>query len=262
MVRSLPVVRRHILASSDFRLLTGMDEARQLSRQSAGWLSDRTAARQDRAYSRLVAAMKRGTPRVDLAIAAEAVAATDITNVQVIEVGCGGGYYSEIFTHLLEGKVQYSGTDYSEPTIRRARRRYPSLPFCVGDATGLPFADRTFDVVFDGAALMHILEYETAIREAARVASRYCIFHGVPTFEGHRTTYLRKYAYGAPVIEIVFCEDEFISICESAGLQLVRQWTGLPYDVSHVTGYRSRAETFLFARVDRPRTRPAQQRHA
>jgi ubiquinone/menaquinone biosynthesis C-methylase UbiE len=246
------------LASSDFRVLTGIDEARQLCGQSVGWLSDRTALRQDRAYDRLVAAMKRGKPRVDLAVAAEAVAATEITNVRVIEVGCGGGYYSEIFAHLLQGKVQYSGADYSEATIRRARRRYPSLPFCVGDATGLPFADATFDIAFNGAALMHILEYETAIREAARVSSQYCIFHSVPISKGHRTTYLHKYAYGAPVIEIVFCEEELISMCKSLGLHLIRRWTGLPYDVSHVTGSRSWAETFLFVRANRGPMRPAQ----
>ena len=51
---------------------------------------------------------------------------------------------------------------------------------------------------------MHIIDYQAAIREAARVAGRYCILHTVPVFDDHRTTYLSKFAYGAPVVEIVF----------------------------------------------------------
>ena len=51
---------------------------------------------------------------------------------------------------------------------------------------------------------MHIIDYRAAIREATRVAARYCIFHSVPVFDDHQTTFLSKYAYGAPVVEIVF----------------------------------------------------------
>lgn len=234
-------------------MLKGIDEARRLSGQSAGWLSGRTVSRQDRAFRRLIQEMKRGQPRIDIAVGVEAVAATEIKNARLLEVGCGGGYYSEAFSHLLADNLQYSGADYSETTIKRARSHYPSLRFCVADAASLPFADSTFDIVFNGAALMHIIDYDAAIREAARVSSGFCVFHSVPIFRGHQTTYLRKYAYGAPVIEIVFCEEELVSICKSAGLRLVQQWTGLPYDVSHTTGHSSWAETFLFAVTEVPR---------
>jgi SAM-dependent methyltransferase len=257
-------VRRHALASADYRVLNGPDEARLRSGESAGWLSYRTALRQDRAFRRLIKATKRGQARIDIAIAAEAVAATEITNARLIEVGCGGGYYSEAFDHLLPDKLQYTGADYSEASIRCAKRHYQMSSFCVADATRLPFADSAFDIVFNGAALMHMVDHEAAICEAARISCGYCIFHNVPIFRGHQTTYLRKYAYGAPVIEIVFCEEELISMCKSAGLHLVRQWTGLPYDVSHATGHASCAETFLFAAADRPGSIPqsAESRHS
>ena len=61
---------------------------------------------------------------------------------------------------------------------------------------------------------MHIVDYQAAIREAARVAARYCIFHSVPVFDDHPTTFLSKYAYGAPVVEVVFGEAELMKLCQ------------------------------------------------
>ena len=53
----------------------------------------------------------------------------------------------------------------------------------------------------------------------------------MPVFDDHRTTYLSKYAYGAPVVEIVFGKQELMSLCQDAGLRLEREWPGIPYDV-------------------------------
>ena len=96
---------------------------------------------------------------------------------------------------------------------------------------------------------MHIIGYEAAIREAARVANRFCILHTVPVFDDHPTTYLSKYAYGAPVVEIVFGKRELMSLCRDAGLRLQREWSCIPYDVSEVTGHHSTTETYLFAKA-------------
>jgi SAM-dependent methyltransferase len=195
----------------------------------------------------LIDAMKRGEVRLDFEVAAEAIATTGITNSRLLEVGCGSGYYSEVFAALLPGGVQYTGIDYSNAMIARARARYPSNAFAVADATRLPYAGRTFDIVFNGVSLMHIVDYQGAIREAARVASHYCIFHTVPVFADYRTTFLRKYAYGAPVVEAVFNKHELMSLCEDAGLRLEREWPCIPYDVHEVTGHHSVTETYLFA---------------
>ena len=247
IVKATPVLRRQLLYSTDYRVLDGVDEAKGATATSGGWLAARTVTRQERAYQGLIAAMKRGEPRLDFKVAAEAVDATGITNPRVLEVGCGSGYYSEVLATLLPGNVQYTGIDYSDAMIARARTRYPAAAFEVADATRLPYADNAFDVVFNGVSLMHIIDYQAAIREAARVASRYCIFHTVPVFDDYSTTYLQKYAYGAPVVEIVFSKREFMSLCGAAGLRLDREWPGIPYDVHEVTGHHSRTETYLFA---------------
>ena len=249
IVKATPILRRRFMYSSDYRLLSGPEEARAIAASSGGWFAGRTVLRQERAYDGLISAMKRGEPRLDFTVAAEAVDATGIASPSLLEVGCGSGYYSDVFATLLPGRISYSGVDYSDAMIARARAHYPSATFEVGDATRLPYADGAFDIVFNGVSLLHIVDYQAAIREAARVAARYCIFHTVPVFGDHRTTFLQKYAYGAPVIEIVFDKQELIALCRDAGLRLVREWPGVPYDVHEVTGHHSVTETYLFAKA-------------
>jgi SAM-dependent methyltransferase len=252
VVKATPVLRRHILPSSDYRVLGGIDEAHSLTASSAGWLAARTVMRQERAYHGLIAAMKRGEPRLDFKVAAEAIAATGMLHPSLLEVGCGSGYYSEVLATLLPGGVQYTGIDYSDAMIARAHAHYPSTAFEVADATRLHYADAAFDIVFNGVSLMHIVEYRAAIREAARVAAHYCIFHTVPVFDEYRTTFLTKYAYGAPVVEMVFDKQELMSLCDAAGLQFVREWACIPYDVAEVTGHHSTTETYLFSKRSKP----------
>jgi len=248
VVQATPILRRHILTSTDYQVLGSAEQAREAQASSPGWLASRTVARQQRAYRNLIAAMKRGEPRLDFTVAAQAVAATGLTKPSLIEIGCGSGYYSEVFATLLPDGVSYTGIDYSAAMIARARAQYPAVQFDVADATRLPYPDARFDVAFNGVSLMHIVDYQAAIREMARVASRYCILHTVPVFDDYRTTWLRKYAYGAPVVEIVFGRAELMSLCRESGLQLERTWPCIAYDVSDVTGHRSTTETYLFSR--------------
>jgi SAM-dependent methyltransferase len=252
VVKATPILRRHILASTDYQALSGIEEARDVSASSTGWLTARTVKRQELAYQGLISAMKRGQPRLDFKVAADAIEATAIVRPTVLEVGCGSGYYSEVLATLLPEQTHYTGIDYSDAMIARARARYPSIAFEIGDATRLPYADGAYDIVFNGVSLMHIIDYEAVIREAARVTSRYCIFHTVPVFDDYRTTFLRKYAYGAPVVEVVFGKQELMSLCNSAGLRLEREWACIPCDVSEVTGHHSSTETYLFSKGKKP----------
>ena len=251
VVQATPVLRRHILTSTDYKVLGGAKDAREVQASSSGWLASRTVARQERAYRNLIAAMKHGEPRLDFKVAVDAVAATGMTRPSLIEIGCGSGYYSEVFATLLPGGVAYTGIDYSAAMIARARAQYPASSFEVADATRLPYDDNSFDIAFNGVSLMHIVDYAAAIREAARVASRCCILHTVPVADDHTTTYLRKYAYGAPVVEVVFGKDDLMTVCEASGLRLERAWSSTPYDLFDVTGHHSTTQTYLFSKIAR-----------
>jgi ubiquinone/menaquinone biosynthesis C-methylase UbiE len=248
IIQSIPWLRRQLLPSTDYRVLSGVEEARALQARSDGWLMARTVARQERAYAQLLSAMRRGTPRLDLDIAARAIAATGLSHPSLLEIGCGSGYYAEVLAALVPGGIRYTGLDYSAAMIERAKARYPMFAYETGDATDLSYPDSAFDIVLNGVSLMHILDYAAAIREAARVADRYCIFHALPVFvDDHPTTYLQKYAYGSAVVEVMFEQAEFLKLCHEAGLALQQQWDCLPYDLVEQTGHRSTTKSFLFS---------------
>jgi SAM-dependent methyltransferase len=242
VIRAVPWLRRQRYVSCDHTVIRKEDVA---SVRQGGWSSPLTAWRQERAYMNLLAEMRAGAPRVDLVVAAKAVDAAGLAQASLLEVGCGSGYYSEIFPSLARTRIGYTGMDYSPAMIARARKRYPGTDFQVADATAMPFADKSFDIAFNGVSLMHIPDFETAIAESARVARRACIFHSVPVLARHGTAYLRKYAYGSPVVEIIFNRDALIACFAAAGLRLEQSWPTIDYNVGHVLGEDSRAETFL-----------------
>jgi SAM-dependent methyltransferase len=222
-----------------------------LNAQCEGWLEGLTARRQAAAYNDLMACMHRGDVRIDLDVAARGIRKAGMEKPTILEIGCGNGYYAEVFETLLREPFAYVGTDYSDAMIETARARYPDHRFEVANACGLKFEDSAFDIVFNGVSLMHILDFETAIRESARVAGSHCLYHSVPVFTDRDTTYLRKYAYGSPVVEVVFNRDHLLGIFKDAGLTLVEYWESIPYDVYPATPQHSTTETFLL-KVDAP----------
>jgi SAM-dependent methyltransferase len=251
IIRTIPWLRRQVFASTDYAILSREDSQRQ---QASGWLQRLTAHRQQRAYEGLLQQMHAGQPRIDLTAAAEAIRATGLAKPSVLEVGCGGGYYSEVLAHFFGENFDYFGIDYAAEMVTVARGRYPGRRFDVGNACALDLPERSVDVVFNGVSLMHILDYERAIAEGSRVARTHCIYHSLPLFDDRPTTYLRKYAYGAPVIEVVFNRRELLACFERNGLTFVRSWQSIPYDVHPVTPEHSRCETFLLSVQSPPTT--------
>ena len=99
----------------------------------------------------------------------------------VLDDGCGNG----VFLDYLEGKARrgeispierYVGVDISRGMLGHARRRLgdrPSAAVLRADATRLPFADATFDVVYARGLLHHLSDPSLGAREAARVPVSY-----------------------------------------------------------------------------------------
>jgi ubiquinone/menaquinone biosynthesis C-methylase UbiE len=230
--------------STDYEVL---DPARPPSRLD-GWHEAPVAERQHAAYQPLLAQMYAGQPRRDFEVAAEAVRATGLADAVLLEVGCGSGYYSEVFAHLLGRPVRYTGLDYSRAMIDLARVRYPGHRFVEGDATALPFPDRSFDIVLNGVSLMHIQKYPAAITEAARVARSWCVFHTVPVLRHRPTAFIRKKAYGGPSIEVIFNRDELLGLFRGNGLAVQQVWKSIPYDLEAVLGEPTETETFACRR--------------
>ena len=63
----------------------------------------------------------------------------------VLDVGCGTGYYSDLFRRL---GYDCTGIDISEAAIDKARRQYPQTRFAVADVMALPYTPASFDAIF------------------------------------------------------------------------------------------------------------------
>jgi ubiquinone/menaquinone biosynthesis C-methylase UbiE len=242
VLRALPWTRRMLVASCDYRIVT---HAQARAHRGGGWHFTSTVRRQEQAYDLLLAEMRGGRARNDLTVAAQAIDTLELESPTLLEIGCGSGYYVEVFEALCRSRVGYTGLDYSPAMVERAMRRYPQANFVTGDATKLDFPDKAFDIVFNGVSLMHILDFEQAIAEAARVAAKGVIFHSVPLLEQHETVYLTKYAYGAPVVEVIFNRAHLLGMFVRHGLAVQQSWFSEDYDVAGVVGEASRAESFL-----------------
>jgi len=105
--------------------------------------------------------------------------ATD--SMRFLEVGCGVGAFYEVL-RMNGFKQSYTGLDYSHEHIRRASAYYPDASFVTGSADHLPFADRSFDVVFENNLFPFLLDPILAIREMVRVSRGYVrmVCHATP----------------------------------------------------------------------------------
>lgn len=127
----------------------------------------------------------------------------------VLEIGCSTGYYSEIFKRAGLN-VKYQGCDYSEEFIKQARIKYPETPFKLTDATDLDYGDAEFDIVISGCCILHIIDYNKAISETARVTKEWAIFHRTPIVHLKETSYFKKIGYNLEMLEIIFNEEGLI----------------------------------------------------
>jgi ubiquinone/menaquinone biosynthesis C-methylase UbiE len=86
----------------------------------------------------------------------------------LLEVGCGSGHFTRWFS---EKTLQATGLDISFPMLSEAVR-LDSVPYVLGDALALPFANNTFDLT----ALITTLEFVSGpilvLQEALRVTRR------------------------------------------------------------------------------------------
>ncbi len=76
--------------------------------------------------------------------------------LELLECGCGGNPARE----LMDLCAHYTGVDFSETGIERARAAYEDSPipteFHVADVCALPFEDESFDAVYSAHMIYHI----------------------------------------------------------------------------------------------------------
>ncbi len=163
----------------------------------------------------------------------------------IVEVGCGSGWNREVLAHLLKRKIRYVGMDWSYAMASHGQRMYSGVPFVVGDAACLPLGDGACDILVSGTVLMHVLDYRRAIQESRRVARRWCILHTMPVVQKRPTTILRKFAYGVPVAEIIFNEQELVELIEANCMTVREIFESFPYDLGELLEEPTGNRTYL-----------------
>lgn len=212
--------------SSNYVSLSKKEADEEFIRLRDAWQAEELPRRQGELVDKRILAYRRGesVDVFEVMIRAFRALPSDVCGMSVLEVGCSSGFYSEVLDIAGMGVV-YSGCDYSDAFIALARQKYPALRFDVQDATAMNYGHNAFDVVISGCCLLHILEYQAAIAETARVARQYAIFHRTPVVLGQPNKYYRKLAYGVETVEIHFNEPQFLELLASCSLELIATYT-------------------------------------
>jgi SAM-dependent methyltransferase len=90
----------------------------------------------------------------------------------MLDVGCAEGFFMDAVRRRFGAETW--GVDISDAAVRRARENY-GFNVAAADATRLPFADDTFDVVLSTETIEHVLDPEKMVAEMKRVARRHVI---------------------------------------------------------------------------------------
>lgn len=102
----------------------------------------------------------------------------------VLEAGSGPGSASSMFSRRSDVALAVC-MDLDESALREARRRDPAIPAVVGDLMAMPFADGSFDLVFNSSTVEHLDEPHRAVAEMGRVSGNDGrVFVGVPYLFG------------------------------------------------------------------------------
>jgi ubiquinone/menaquinone biosynthesis C-methylase UbiE len=139
-----------------------------------------------------------------------------------LEIGCGRGVGVEVILRQFDA-AHVCGIDLDPLQIERARRRLQGkfsgrVTLMQGDAEGLPFADATFDAVFDFGALHHVRNWQRGIAEIRRVLK----LGGTFFFEEVTRAALERWIYRRFLehpTENRFSEGEFMTEVRSCGLK-------------------------------------------
>jgi ubiquinone/menaquinone biosynthesis C-methylase UbiE len=132
--------------------------AGELSRSARSWSAANPGNRAAR--EELIAAIRR------------AVAPQLLADGDLLDCGCGTGWLLEALALGGVAPDRLYGVDVDRARVEAASRRVPGASAIVADARDLPFADRTFDVVFHIVALSSIgpaQSVRAALAESRRV---------------------------------------------------------------------------------------------
>jgi SAM-dependent methyltransferase len=91
---------------------------------------------------------------------------TDLTELQILDLGCGSGGDLRRMLDLGARPENLHGVDLLSERLEQARALAPHLHFQLADAQQLPFGEGTFDLVMQSTAFSSIVDPEVRSRVA------------------------------------------------------------------------------------------------
>ena len=103
-------------------------------------------------------------------------AAKFVAKKQILDVGCGSGYGSDILAN--SGATKVIGIDISDDAISYCKKHYArkNLKFEQGDCTSLLYKDNSFDVIVAFELIEHIDKEQKFLSEVKRLLKNNGIF--------------------------------------------------------------------------------------
>lgn len=138
-----------------------------------------------------------------------------------VDIGCGDGHLTSVFRSM--GIPRIYGVDLSRERLKFGRSRNPTIRYLQGDVLKLPVADGVVELASIVEVLEHMTDPVAALREVARVSSRYVLVT-VP----YRSPLQQQLCPHCLEVFFVdghvqfFTEDSLGSVCAAAGLRVQR----------------------------------------
>ena len=126
----------------------------------------------------------------------------------VLDVGTGSGIFAEAFAEKV---VTVAGIDANPEMVRVSKELVPKASFQQATAESIPFADKSFDLVFMGLVLHEADDVQKALSESRRCAKRSLIVLEWPYKEEE----------AGPPLEHRLKSDDVVTMAKSVGFKAI-----------------------------------------
>jgi 2-polyprenyl-3-methyl-5-hydroxy-6-metoxy-1,4-benzoquinol methylase len=131
------------------------------------WESVPNGAQPEQLTSRLAFALERlRAAGASSVTSGTAPGVAGVSPLRVLDVGCGE---AQITAELARAGFDVVGVDVAEEPLRRARRRHSELDLRLVEEVDWPLTDASFDAVWSGETLEHVLDTSAWLSEVRRV---------------------------------------------------------------------------------------------
>jgi ubiquinone/menaquinone biosynthesis C-methylase UbiE len=121
-------------------------------------------------------------------------------NKKIYDIGCGGGYWFNLYKRYGFKKKNIVGLDQSATSVLSLKNK--GYEVCEGNAIEMPFSDEVSDVTMSNGVIHHTVDSKKAFEELCRITKKHGeIFVGVYNiwhpyfFIVHKLTFPFRYIY-------------------------------------------------------------------